>query len=220
MRHVMILNGGWPEHAPERIGDFIEGCLASDYSVSRASKLSILRPDVLDEVDMLVLIWTYGEIKDEELQSLMNAVERGMGLMAWHGSASAFLANRPYKFLLGGQFVDHPGGAQVTYRVRFSDDPLTAGIADIDVTTEQNYYLIDPSVQVIASTRIMSSDRPWLYGVEMPVAWKRDWGKGKVFYCSLGHKREDLESPSIRELLSRVANWLSLPVSGGQGFTR
>ncbi len=209
MSHIMILSGGWPDHHPDQIGDFLENCIRSGHEVSRASDLGVLRPDILSGVDVLVLIWTYGEITDQQTQALIQAVQGGMGLMAWHGSTSAFLANRPYKFLLGGQWVDHPGGDHVAYRVSFSDDPLTKGLAEIDVVTEQNYYLIDPSVKILATTRIQSKDKPWIYGIETPVAWKRDWGAGKVFYCALGHKTEDIDSPSVKELISRTVRWLS-----------
>ena len=209
MSHVMILNGGWPDHNPEKIGDFLEACIGSDHQISRASDLNVLQPDILSRVDVLVLIWTYGEITDEQTQALIHAVQGGMGLMAWHGATSAFLANRPYKFLLGGQWVDHPGGDHVAYRINFSEDPLTKDIADIDVVTEQNYYLIDPSVKILAKTHIQSKDKPWIYGIEVPVAWKKDWGEGKVFYCALGHKKEDIDSPSIKELISRAVLWLS-----------
>ncbi len=209
MSRIMILAGGWPDHHPDVIGDFLENCIRSGHEVSRASDLNMLRPDILSGVDILVLIWTYGEITDQQTQALIHAVQGGMGLMAWHGSTSAFLANRPYKFLIGGQWVDHPGGDHVAYRVNFSDDPLTKGLEDIDVVTEQNYYLIDPSVKILAKTRIQSKDKPWIYGIEVPIAWKRDWGAGKVFYCALGHKTEDIDSPSVKELISRTVRWLS-----------
>jgi hypothetical protein len=41
----------------------------------------------------------------------------------------------------------------------------------------------------------------------MPVAWKRQWGKGRVFYCALGHTLDVLEQPSITTLLSRALLW-------------
>ena len=205
----MILTGGWPDHNPAGIGGFLEACIGSGYRISRASDLAVLRPDILSGVDLLVLNWTFGDITDDQARALIDAVGDGMGLMAWHGATSAFLANRPYKFLLGGQFVDHPGGDHVAYRIHFSDDPLTKGIADIDVVTEQNYYLIDPSVKIVATTRIQSNEKPWVYGVEVPVVWTRNWGKGKVLYCALGHKKEDIDSPSVRQLLSRAVPWLA-----------
>ncbi len=49
----------------------------------------------------------------------------------------------------------------------------------------------------------------------MPVAWKRRWGAGRVFYCSLGHSAEDFEVPEARELVLRGMLWAAgLPVSG------
>ena len=43
--------------------------------------------------------------------------------------------------------------------------------------------------------------------VVMPVVWKRKWGKGNVFYCSLGHLAKDFEVPEAREIVRRDLLW-------------
>jgi hypothetical protein len=43
----------------------------------------------------------------------------------------------------------------------------------------------------------------------MPVVWKRMWGAGKVFYCSLGHVASDFDVPEAREIVQRGLLWAS-----------
>jgi len=210
-KRVLLLYGGWEGHQPERFADFAENELLVDFDVVRSRDLGILRPDVLAGFDLFVPIWTFGKLSDTQETALLNAAADGMGMVAWHGNASSFLESRPHKFMLGGQFVGHPGGSDVTYSVRFLDnDPLVDGLEDITITSEQYYLLIDPAVKVLANAYIDGDDMDWVSGVQMPVAWKRRWGKGCVFYCALGHTLDVLEQPSITTLLSRAVRWASL----------
>jgi len=205
---VLILQGGWPGHRPEEFGDFAVNHLFQEDHVVQSSDLRILESHTLADFDLVVPIWTYGELTQDQEQALVNAVSNGLGFVAWHGAASAFLLNRLHKFMLGGQFVAHPGGNLTTFTVQFLDnDPLVDGLCDITLTSEQYYLLVDPAVKVLAVTEFKGSDMAWIEGVRMPVAWKRQWGKGRVFYCSLGHTVEILKEPSITALMKRAVQW-------------
>ena len=205
---VLLLYGGWEGHQPEVFADFAEKHLLRGHRVTRSQDLDMLRAEVLSEFDLLLPIWTFGELTDAQVTALMDAVANGLGMVNWHGVASAFLNSRSHKFVLGGQFVGHPGGDQVPYTIHFLDnDPLVHGLDDLAVTSEQYYLLVDPAVQVLATTTIDGADFAWLAGVEMPVVWKRQWGAGRVFYCAVGHTVDILEQPAIRTLLQRAIRW-------------
>lgn len=209
-KRALLLYGGWEGHRPEEFADFATSHILHGFHVVRTQDLGMLRDDVLSEFDLLVPIWTFGELADSQERALMTAVANGLGVLAWHGAASAFLGSRPHKFMLGGQFVAHPGEADVTYTVRFlGNDALVAGLQDVTVTSEQYYLLVDPAVKVLASTQVQGGPLEWTAGVEMPVAWTRRWGKGRVFYCSLGHSLDVLQHSSIYTLLRRSADWAS-----------
>ena len=66
---------------------------------------------------------------------------------------------------------------------------------------------VDPSNHVLATTVFEPSEASWVTGTVMPVAWTRQWGKGRVFYSSLGHAPEELAVPEARELLRRGMAW-------------
>ena len=66
---------------------------------------------------------------------------------------------------------------------------------------------VDPSNEVLATTRFDASEASWVNGCVMPVVWKRMWGKGRVFYSSLGHKVVDFETVEAREIQRRGMAW-------------
>ncbi len=206
---ALILHGGWEGHTPDATADFAEQHLLPDFDVTRAATLDVLNPTTLASFDLLLPIWTFGEITPAQESALLTSVERGLGVLAWHGALSAFLESRPHKLLLGGQFVAHPGDEDVTYDVHFLDDPLTADLPMLRTTTEQYYLLVDPAVRILATTTIVAPSMPWLSGVSMPVAWTRAWGSGRVAYCAIGHRVEDLALPQVRTFLTRAASWAS-----------
>jgi hypothetical protein len=204
----LVVSGGWPGHDPEGAARFTCDRLLDGFEVVHARDLDVLHPDVLAGFDLLLPIWTFGELTDEAERALATAVEAGLGVVAWHGHASAFLGSRLHKWLIGGQFVGHPGGSSVRYRVEFRDDhPLARGLGSVSIESEQYYLLVDPAVRIAATTRIVGETTDWLAGVEMPVAWTRSWGAGRVFYCALGHDVSVLERPPVPMLLRRAVGW-------------
>jgi type 1 glutamine amidotransferase len=43
--------------------------------------------------------------------------------------------------------------------------------------------------------------------VEIPVVWTKLWGKGRVFYCSLGHDEERIKKEPVQTIVSRGLAW-------------
>ncbi|MCW5605638.1 MAG: ThuA domain-containing protein [Burkholderiales bacterium] len=217
---ALLLHGGWPGHEPERSAAFVLRHVLQDFDVVQSGDLGMLCADTLAAFDLLIPVWTFGELDESAEIALLASVADGLGIVAWHGATSAFLASRRHKLLLGGQFVDHPGGDAVTYVVKFrGNDPLIASLDDFTVTSEQYYLLVDPAVKVLAHTYMDGGPMSWLHGVEMPVAWTRPWGRGRVFYCTLGHTPAILAHPPLVTLLRRAAAWASrdrrVEVDGG-----
>jgi len=165
--------------------------------------------DKLREFDLIVPVWTMGTITSDQEKGLLDAVRSGIGLAGWHGCmADSFRNNTEYQFMVGGQWVAHPGNI-ISYRVNIigQEDPITAGIPDFDINSEQYYLHVDPSNEVLATTTFRGDVLPWIDGVVMPVVWKRKWGNGKVFYCSLGHVAKDFDVPEVREIVRRGLLW-------------
>ncbi|MDB5848381.1 MAG: ThuA protein [Rhodoferax sp.] len=208
MKKVLLLSGGWPGHYPEPIADFATEHLLADFEVTRSTDLEDLATLNLRDYDLIIPNWTQGKLSKTQETALVSAVEQGVGLAAWHGAADAFNDNHMFHFVLGGQFICHPGDF-MEYRVKFknTDDAITQNLADFTVFSEQYYMHVDPANEVLATTQFNAEVFPWLDGNEIPVAWKRNWGRGRVFYQSVGHTVSEMAIPEVLAMTRRGIAW-------------
>jgi type 1 glutamine amidotransferase len=124
------------------------------------------------------------------------------------GIGDAFRNDTEFQYMVGGQFVKHPGG-QVNYTVTLSDKPhpITQGINDFTLYSEQYYMHVDPNLNILASTQFTGAHDSWIEGAVVPVAWTKQYGKGRVFYCSLGHSADVFEIEEAWDLITRGVAW-------------
>jgi type 1 glutamine amidotransferase len=213
-KSALLVFGGWEGHQPQAVAMLFADCLREKgFSVELSDTLdAYLDIEKLRSLSLIVPIWTMGTITKAQETGLLNAVSEGVGVAGWHGTmGDSFRNNTEYQFMVGGQWVAHPGGI-IDYEVNIinHDDPITMGISDFRMHSEQYFMHVDPSNEVLATTTFNGDINPWIEGTTMPVVWKRRWGKGRVFYCSLGHVRSDFDVPQAREMVLRGMLWASL----------
>jgi type 1 glutamine amidotransferase len=213
MKKALIIWGGWDGHNPlQSVEKFAPFLRSSGFEVRMENCLDVLlEADYLKTVSLIVPCWTMGELRPEQEKGLLDAVRNGAGIAGWHGGmCDAFRNSTSYQWMTGGQFVAHPGG-QVRYRVRFSnlEHPVTRGLSDFEIESEQYYMHTDPGNRVLAVTTFSGEheNAPWISGTEMPVVWTRQWGEGRVFYCAIGHKPEEFDIPQVGEVIRRGLSW-------------
>jgi type 1 glutamine amidotransferase len=177
-------------------------------------------------VDLIVQCNTMATIERAEFAGLRAAIEAGSGMAGWHGGiADSYRNNSDYLHLIGGQFACHPGkhpdlrtGEQsdnyVPYRINMlpvaAEHPITRGIGDFDLVTEQYWVLSDNYIDVLATTtQAVREWDPWTRPVCSPAIWTRQWGKGRIFVCTPGHRVEILKDPHVRTIIERGMLWAS-----------
>ena len=210
-KKVLYVYGGWEGHQPKECRDvFVPWLKASGAEVYEYDNLSCYKDSVLmKKIDLIIQSWTQGTIDREEEKGLLEAVKRGVGIAGWHGGiGDSFRMNTEFQFMVGGQWVAHPGGV-ISYEVNITDkeDPVTKGLKDFRMQSEQYYMLVDPNVKVLATTTFNGDHAPWVNGSVIPVAWKKSYGKGRVFYSSLGHVAKDFDVPEAMEIMKRGICW-------------
>ncbi len=213
MKSALMVWGGWEGHEPKQCVDIFAPYLQEQgYNVEIADTLDVyLDQAKMHSLNLIVPIWTMGTITPEQERGLLEAVKSGVGIAGWHGGmADSFRNNTEYQFMVGGQWVAHPGGI-IDYEVNIinHEDPITAGLQDFKMHSEQYYMHVDPSNEVLATTTFSGEYAPWIAGCVMPVVWKRRWGAGRVFYCSLGHVAKDFDVPEARTIVQRGMLWAS-----------
>lgn len=213
-KHALINWGGWEGHEPEACAQmFAELLRTKNYKVDVVSELDVYTDKTyMHKLDLVVPIWTMSELSKEQEQGLLSTIRRGVGLAGWHGGmADSFRNSVDYQFMVGGQWVAHPGNI-ISYDVNIiSDDPIVAGLSDFQMESEQYYMHTDPSNEVLATTTFSGKygDVPWIKDTIMPVVWKRRYGNARVFYSSLGHVRKDFDIPEAKDIMLRGMLWAS-----------
>lgn len=212
MGRVFITWGGWNGHEPEQTaGIFAEVLTAEGHDVTVSDSLTALADEsFMAGIDLFVPVWTMSQIGREQEAGLLKAIRAGTGCAGWHGGmADSFRVNVEYQFMVGGQFICHPGGV-IDYEVNIaSNDPIVAGLDDFEMHSEQYFMHVDPSNEVLATTTFKGEHWgiDWVKGVTMPVAWKKRYGAGRVFYSSLGHVARDFDVPEAKEIMRRGCLW-------------
>lgn len=210
MRKALIVWGGWEGHQPLQCAEIVADMLRADgFAVTLSNTTSAYVDPDLPNLALIVPLVTMSSIAAPELDGLLAAVQSGVGLAGFHGGmADSFRQEVRYQFMVGGQWVAHPGNI-IDYRVDITrpDDPVMAGLTGFAYRSEQYYMHTDPNNEVLATTTFSGEHCPWIDGAVIPVVWKRRYGQGRVFYSSLGHQADEFAVPEMATILRRGMNW-------------
>jgi len=204
MKRALIVQGGWQGHEPGPVSNVLGNALKEhDFEVHISDTLDAFKDEsLMKDLALIVPVWTMGSIERDQLKPLLEAVRSGVGIAGVHGGmADSFRTQTEYQFMVGGQWVAHPGGDGVNFTVHIDGEPhpITEGIEDFEVTTEHYYVHVDPAIRVLAASRFGD--------VVMPAVWTKTYGKGRVFYCSLGHTPDVAEMPEVLGMVTRGMVW-------------
>ena len=228
MKTALVVRGGWDGHQPvEATERFIPHLERNGYTVRVEESTEVYSdPDYMATVDLVMQANTMNTIDPKHLAGLTSAVRNGTGMGGWHGGiADSYRNSADYLHMIGGQFAHHAGiepeqriGEQsdnyLTYTIEIvperRDHPIVVGLDDFELTTEQYWVLSDSYNDVLASTIVAA--RPfdaWQRPVSSPSIWTRQWGQGRIFVCTAGHRVEVLDNPNVRTIIERGLLWAS-----------
>ncbi|SFN37013.1 ThuA domain-containing protein [Mycetocola miduiensis] len=226
-RRALIVRGGWDGHQPiETTNSMIPFLESNGFEVRVEDSTAVYADaDYLATVDLIVQTNTMSTIEADELAGLIAAVRSGTGLGGWHGGiADSYRNSADYLHMIGGQFAHHAAkapkdqldGTQADNYLRHTinivperaDHPIVAGLSDFELETEQYWVLSDDHNDVLASTTVAARDfDAWNRPVTTPAVWTRQWGNGRIFVCTAGHRLEVLDNPNVRTIVERGLLW-------------
>jgi type 1 glutamine amidotransferase len=226
LRNALVVRGGWDGHQPVETTDaFIPFLEENGFDVRVEESTGVYADDrIMGGIDLIVQVNTMNTIEHDEFAGLRAAVLNGAGMGGWHGGiADSYRNNADYLHMIGGQFAHHAGkppeeriGEQsdnyIPYTVHITElgktHPITEGIDDFELVTEQYWVLSDAYNDVLATTT--QEARPfdaWNRPVTAPAIWTRQWGKGRIFVSAPGHRLEIVQNPSVRTIIERGLLW-------------
>ncbi|HEX8510956.1 MAG TPA: ThuA domain-containing protein [Propionibacteriaceae bacterium] len=227
-KRALVVRGGWEGHQPVAATElFLPHLLEHGYEV-RVEESPQVYADAayLSGVDLIVQCVSMSEIAPDEVHGLRRAVAGGTGMAGWHGGiADSFRNSADYLHLIGAQFACHPGkdpdervGDATDNFLRYAvnmlpaaaEHPVTRGIGDFELVTEQYWVLADGYLDVLATTTLAARKfDPWHVPVTAPAVWTRRWGQGRIFVATPGHDLDVLAHPAVNTILKRGMLWAS-----------
>lgn len=187
-------------------------------------------PEGLADFDAVVLVNTTGEwgINEESKQALLAFVhDQGKGIVGVHGALDANYSWPAYAEMLGAQFGGHPLNTIDKPVVTF---PLVNEAPDSPITRHWSRYFSEQNELYVP--RAFSRDKAHVLlridqdriatgpagTSDIPVAWTRSYGAGRVFYSSIGHTRRSWADPEVRKMYLEAIRWaLGLTQNGPAG---
>jgi type 1 glutamine amidotransferase len=175
-----------------------------------------------------VAFYTTGElpISEENRRALLDYVKGGGGFVGFHCATDTFYKVPEYGEMLGGYFDNHPWHQKVRVKVESPRHPSTAHLGDAFEITDEIYQFKSWSrnkMHVLMSLDVASVDLA-AKGVnrkdkDFAVAWCKSFGRGRVFYTSLGHREEVWTDDRFRKHALGGIAWAAGEDVDDEGFT-
>jgi type 1 glutamine amidotransferase len=191
------------------------------YTAHHTEEESIFEPEKLKPFDAVLMLNTTGDclrprgsateeaLKREEMlkKSLVDFISGGKGLLGVHSATDTYHKWKEYNQMMGGTFAGHPWHKKVPIKNLEPNHPLNAAFdgkdfeiadeiyqfrLDTALPTERKFLLaLDTAKMDDAGKGNRKQDGPY------PISWVSTYGKGRTFYCSLGHREEIFWNPAI-----------------------
>ena len=193
---------------------------------------SIFTPENLAKFDA-ILFYTTGDLTDpaaadgsqpmtkEGKQALLDAVKNGKGFVGFHCASDTFHSpgerdatqppdqRDPYIDMLGGEFITHGAQQPATMKVV---DPKFPGAADLGPSfrKHEEWYTLKnfaDDLHVILVNETDGMTGPPYNRPPYPATWIRNYGQGRVFYTTMGHREDVWTSPEFQNLIIGGITW-------------
>ncbi|HEX3683247.1 MAG TPA: ThuA domain-containing protein [Bryobacteraceae bacterium] len=165
-----------------------------------------------------VLFYTGGtlEMDDQQKKDLLSFIhEDGKGFIGVHSATITFTQWPEYGEMIGGYFDEHPWG---TFQAPIIvEDPNFPGMSQWPrefTITDEIYQIksfsrercrvlmrLDASKLDLNNPRVHRSDR------DFAVTWAKMYGKGRVYYSTLGHVSENWDNPKFQQMYVEAIKW-------------
>jgi len=184
------------------------------YDVVITDDYSVFTPEKLKEFDAVCLNNTTGMKFDpketpERCKALLDFVKSGKGIVGVHAATDNFKQWPEGEEMMGGKFTGHPwgGGDTVAIKINQPNHPLMAPFKGKGFKVKEEIYRTEPplysrSKQLVLMSLDMSdpetkskASKP--SDADTGISWVKNVGKGRVFYCSLGHNDEIFMNEAI-----------------------
>jgi type 1 glutamine amidotransferase len=210
--------------AIERLGyesGLYDTCIRTDSQLITKHAITLDgRPITNKTLDYFDAIFFIGlreiDLTPQQKADLMSFIkEDGKGFVAAHTADTAFFSWPEFGEMLGGRFDEHPWGIiDATVVVDDPSFPAMKHFPKVFTLRDEHYQTKDFSrdkIRVLAhldaSKLDLKNPRVHRTDGDFPVAWAKMYGKGRVFYSTLGHATESWDNPQLQKMYFEAIKW-------------
>jgi type 1 glutamine amidotransferase len=179
------------------------------YDAALKESLGKLSPENLKNFSAVIFANTTGDLPLPDKQGFIDWVKDGGAFIAMHSGSDTFHHFHPYIEMLGGEFQTHGAQAGVECLVLDSTHPATKDFGESFCVEQEEIYLIKSFDRTKVHNLLALDKHPNKkkeFGF-FPIAWCKDFGQGKVFYTSLGHREDVWENKRYQKHILGGIKW-------------
>jgi type 1 glutamine amidotransferase len=177
------------------------------WNAALKTELEKLSPENLKNYDGVIFASTTGDLPLPDKQGFLDWIKAGHAFIGIHAAADTFHGYPDFAVMLGGEFAHH--GAQVSVDCLNQDpsNPATAHLGKVWTLQQEEIYQFknyDPTKVhdlLIMDKHPEHKDQTGHFAV----SWCKSYGQGKVFYTSIGHREDIVDTdPNLKDRKNSV----------------
>lgn len=204
--HILYMAGGsFHDHlgVASVLRRFLE--VRHEYYVTYSEDYSVFTRS-LSEYDIIIMNGMPKTLLDDELAGFLEAVREGKPVLGLHSATAAMSRDtarmKTYDEVFGAHFNGHPPIHRFPVEIKEPNHPITQNLGPFEIYDEMYFFGNIPN----GSTILIEAEHN--ERGRTPTAWVKQYGKGKVFYTSLGHGVGAATNRYFQQLLLNALEWL------------
>ena len=173
----------------------------------------LLTPSALASVDAVVFANTTGNLGVPDVGAFIDWIAEGHGFAGMHSASDTYHDEPRYLAMLGNEFLTHGNQSTVDAVVENNDHPAAAPLGSRFSVFDEIYKFTRANRGAV--TMLLSLDRHPADGLpeagragDLPLAWAKPHGRGRVFYTALGHREDVWENRLYQQHVLGGLRWV------------
>lgn len=188
------------------------GLYQTEFCRTAADVQQMLTAGALTRFDAVFFANTTGNLGIPDMGAFLNWIAGGGGFVGAHSASDTYHESPEFLGMLGGEFQTHGSIVSTDVRVDDPSHPAVAHLAPRFTITDELYRFTRfdrAAVRVLLSLDHNPGDGVGEAGqpADLPMAWHRTHGSGRVFYTAFGHREEVWQDARFRQHLREALRW-------------
>jgi len=165
-----------------------------------AEKMS---PEALKQYDAVIFANTTGNLPIPDKEAFLNWIKSGKGFVGMHSATDTLHEYAPFIDMIGGEFKTHGPQVEVSAINQDAECPACKHLPGTWTLYDEIYQFKNFDASKVTGLLTLDKHPNDKTPGNYQIAWAKNYGNGRVFYTSLGH-REDIWDPNTPANFKRM----------------